>query len=83
MVIQSGFLLDQRIHIRNGYQNFSNGILPQTLNESTQKMKTSSVAQEIFGEKFVEHFTATREWEWKQHLKSVTDWEYRRYFEII
>jgi glutamine synthetase len=25
----------------------------------------------------------TREWEWKQHLKAVTDWEYKRYFEII
>jgi hypothetical protein len=25
----------------------------------------------------------TREWEWRQHLKAVTDWEYRRYFEII
>jgi glutamine synthetase len=25
----------------------------------------------------------TREWEWQQHLKAVTDWEYKRYFEII
>ena len=67
----------------NGYVNFSNGSLPRTLKESTQKMKASKVAHEIFGEKFVEHFTATREWEWKQHLKAVTDWENKRYFEII
>jgi len=41
------------------------------------------VAREIFGEPFVTHFIQTREWEWRQHLKVVTDWEYRRYFEII
>ncbi len=67
----------------NGYKNFSNGVLPKTLDEATQMMKRSSVAKEIFGEKFVEHFVQTREWEWRQHLKAVTDWEYKRYFEII
>jgi glutamine synthetase len=67
----------------NGYKDFSNGTLPKTLDEATQMMKESKVAKEILGEKFVEHFTQTREWEWKQHLKAVTDWEYRRYFEII
>jgi glutamine synthetase len=46
-------------------------------------MKNSKIAKELFGESFVDHFTQTREWEWKQHLKAVTDWEYRRYFEII
>lgn len=67
----------------NGYKDFTNGVLPKTLDEATQVMKQSSVAREIFGEKFVEHFVQTREWEWKQHLKAVTDWEYKRYFEII
>jgi glutamine synthetase len=67
----------------NGYKDFSNGILPGNLFEATQAMKTSAVAKEILGEKFVAHFTQTREWEWRQHLKAVTDWEYRRYFEII
>ncbi len=67
----------------NGYKNFSNGVLPKTLDEATQMMKHSPVAKEIFGEKFVEHFVQTREWEWRQHLKAVTDWEYKRYFEII
>lgn len=67
----------------NGYKDISHGILPATLNEATQKMKASVIAKEIFGETFVEHFTQTREWEWRQHLKAVTDWEYKRYFEII
>jgi glutamine synthetase len=67
----------------NGYRDTSNGILPGNLHEATQMMKKSEIAKELFGEKFVEHFVQTREWEWRQHLKAVTDWEYRRYFEII
>lgn len=67
----------------NGYTDFSNGTLPRTLQESTARMKESKVSREIFGDSFVDHFTGTREWEWRQHLKSVTDWEYSRYFEII
>jgi len=67
----------------NGYKTEGFEKLPGNLHEATQKMKTSAVAREIFGETFVEHFTQTREWEWRQHLKAVTDWEYKRYFEII
>lgn len=67
----------------NGYLDFSNGILPGTLYEATKMMKQSAEAKELFGEKFVRHFVQTREWEWSQHLKAVTDWEYKRYFEII
>ena len=67
----------------NGYKDFSNGTLPRTLEEATAMMKKSAIAKEILGEGFAEHFVATREWEWKQHLKAVTDWECKRYFEII
>jgi len=81
--IRNKMKLKQPATIGNGYRDFSNGILPGNLHEATQRMKNSSVAKEILGDKFVDHFAGTREWEWKQHLKSVTDWEYRRYFEII
>lgn len=67
----------------NGYRDYSHGSLPSTLHEATEAMKKSSIAKEILGEKFTEHFIQTREWEWRQHLKPVTDWEMRRYFEII
>jgi len=69
--------------VGNGYRDFSNGTLPGNLYDATQQMKQSVVAKEILGEKFVDHFTQTRTWEWKQHLKAVTDWEFKRYFEII
>ena len=67
----------------NGYRDYSRGILPSTLHEATEAMKKSSLTKEILGEKFTEHFVQTREWEWRQHLKPVTDWEMKRYFEII
>jgi glutamine synthetase len=81
--IRKKIKLKQPETIGNGYKDMSNGTLPANLNDATQQMKHSSIAIEILGEKFVEHFTQTREWEWRQHLKAVTDWEYRRYFEII
>ena len=67
----------------NGYLDDSNGFLPRTLEEATRRMKESVVVNEILGEHFIDHFIQTREWEWKQHLKPVTDWELKRYFEII
>jgi glutamine synthetase len=81
--VKNKLKLTQPATAGNGYKDFSNGVLPGNLFEATQAMKTSAVANEILGEKFVAHFTQTREWEWRQHLKAVTDWEYKRYFEII
>jgi glutamine synthetase len=81
--IRNKLQLKQPATIGNGYRDYSNGVLPSTLIEATQQMKESKLAKEILGETFVAHFTQTREWEWRQHLKAVTDWEYRRYFEII
>jgi len=57
--------------------------LPRTLKESTERMRSSEIARELFGEAFVDHYTATRDWEWRQFQDAVTDWELRRYFEII
>jgi len=67
----------------SGYADTKNGILPRNLWEATQAMKESAIARELFGENFVNHFAGTREWEWRQFSKAVTDWEMKRYFEII
>lgn len=69
--------------IGNGYADLRNGTLPKNLWDATQNMKQSPIAKELFGEAFVDHFTATREWEWRQFSKVVTDWELKRYLEII
>lgn len=57
--------------------------LPRTLWESAQMLKASSAARDLFGDAFVEHFAASREWEERQFRKHITDWELQRYFEII
>lgn len=56
---------------------------PRTLWEAAQRLKGSTVARDWFGDDFVEHFAATREWEEREFRKHITDWELDRYFEII
>jgi glutamine synthetase len=56
---------------------------PRTLIETTRNFKNSDIAREMLGDTFVDHFAATRDWEWRQWLDGVTDWEMKRYFEII
>ncbi|MCB6182881.1 glutamine synthetase [Leeia sp. TBRC 13508] len=57
--------------------------LPNTLWEAAQRFKGSEAARILFGDAFVEHFAATREWEEREFRRHVTDWELKRYFEII
>ena len=56
---------------------------PRSLIETTRIFRQSEFARDWFGDDFVDHFAATREWEWRQWQDAVTDWERRRYFEII
>jgi len=56
---------------------------PRTLIETTRVFRDSALARDWFGDDFVDHFAATREWEWRQWLDAVTDWEMKRYFEIV
>lgn len=81
--IKNKLTLDQPATVGNGYRDYSNGTLPVNLYDATQQMKKSTIARELFGDNFVDHFCATREWEWQQFSKAVTDWELKRYFEII
>ena len=81
--IEKELTLDTPETIGNGYKDLKNGLLPFNLSDATERMKNSEIAKALFGEKFVDHFTKTREWEWKQFSKQVTDWELKRYMEII
>ena len=56
---------------------------PRSLRETTAIFKESAVARDWLGDTFVEHFALTREWEWRQWQDAVTDWELKRYFEVI
>ena len=81
--IKKKMKLKQPATTGNGYLEKNHGSLPYTLIDATNQMKSSAIAKELFGEAFTNHFIQSREWEWRQHLKAVTDWEYKRYFEII
>ncbi|WP_115707140.1 glutamine synthetase family protein [Legionella sainthelensi] len=58
-------------------------VLPRTLWDASTRLKESTVARSLFGDLFVEHFAATREWEEREFRRHITDWELDRYFEII
>ena len=57
--------------------------LPATLWDAAQRLKGSQAAKALFGEAFVAHYAATREWEEREARKAITDWQLQRYFEII
>ena len=67
----------------NAYEDTHSPKLASNLHEAASSMKESEMAYRLLGENFVNHFSASRLWEWKQSQKSITDWELRRYFEII
>jgi glutamine synthetase len=69
----------------NAYQQtFADDLkLPETLWQSAQALKTSTMARDYFGDEFVDHFVATREWEVREYRKHISQWELDRYFEII
>lgn len=67
----------------NEYENAESRRLPVGLKEAVDRMKESDLPARLFGQAFTDHFIYTREWEWEQFSKQVTDWELTRYFEII
>ncbi len=57
--------------------------LPRTLMDAAGMLKASKPARGLFGDAFVDHYAATREWEEREFRRAITDWEMERYFEII
>ena len=57
--------------------------LARNLSAATDLFERSELAKEYLGEDFVEHFVATRRWEVKEYDKAVTNWDRRRYLELI
>jgi len=58
-------------------------MLPQSLEAATiRMMRQGSVAREVLGDDFVEHFGGTREHEVGLWNSAVTNWEVERYLEL-
>ncbi|MEM7078114.1 MAG: glutamine synthetase family protein [Pseudomonadota bacterium] len=56
---------------------------PGNLRDAAQRFAQSTVAQDLFGAAFVEHFTMSRLWEAREYERHVNSWQLERYFEII
>jgi glutamine synthetase len=57
--------------------------LPRSLGEAAARLARSKAARALFGDAFVDHYAATREWEEREYRRAITDWQMQRYFEII
>ncbi len=51
--------------------------LPATLTEAATRLRASKAARSLFGDAFVDHFAATREWEEREFRRHVTDGNFR------
>ncbi|MEQ9264667.1 MAG: glutamine synthetase family protein [Balneolaceae bacterium] len=67
----------------NEYENTNSLPMPKNLQDAVTAMKESEIAVELFGDDFVDHFIRTREWEWSKFDPEQSNWEMKRYFEII
>ncbi|MBI4909808.1 MAG: glutamine synthetase [Acidobacteria bacterium] len=69
--------------VTNAYESKDSPALARNLREATDRFRESALARHLFGDVFVDHFAATREWEARQYERAVTDWELARYLESI
>lgn len=81
--IEQGLPLTAKPVSGNAYDQQEAQALATSLDRATELLGESVVANNLFGEAFVQHFCQTRRWEAQQWRRSVTDWEMKRYFEII
>lgn len=57
--------------------------LPSNLEAAGILFGQSKAAEELFGAEFTRHFAQSRIFEARQHARAVTDWELKRYLEIL
>ena len=57
--------------------------LSRSLEQAVERLDQSSLARELLGEAFVQHFVQTRRWECDRFQRAVTDWELNRYMELV
>lgn len=75
--------LDQPGVAGNAYGNTGARRLAPNLMEATEALAGSSLAKDLLGAELVDHFVNSRLWEWRRFEQAVTDWELKRYFELI
>ena len=81
--IKNKLKLKQKATSGNEYADQKSELLPTNLHKATKAMKESDIAETLFGKDFTDHFIKTREWEWRQYDPQISNWELKRYFEIV
>lgn len=81
--IEKELLLDQNPIQGSAYNKSEYTPLPSNLRDAVTLMNSSSLALELLGKDFIDHYSSTRIWECQQYEKAVTTWELQRYLEII
>ncbi len=59
------------------------GAIPQHLGEAVERFAASDWVRGVFGDALVDHYATLGRFEWEQFLDGVTDWERRRYLDVI
>lgn len=67
----------------NAYELEKPPSLHRNLTQATDAFESSKAARALFGDDVVNHYTGVARWEEKEFEKYVTDWERRRYFELV
>ncbi len=57
--------------------------LSSNLRDAMRLFNESPEARALFTDAFVDHMVSTRDWEVREYEKYVSDWQLKRYFEII
>ena len=57
--------------------------LSSNLRDANREFSTSGVVRDYLGDAFVDHYSASRDWEVKEYERAINDWQLKRYFEII
>lgn len=68
----------------NAYESSCANIpsLATNILDSAQAFRNSEIAPLFFSDIFINDYSTTREWEYKQYQSSITDWQLNRYFEL-
>jgi len=80
--IENKLKLDSKAVVGNAYLSKNAPKFASDLGEAIQALAKSSIAVDLFGASFVEHYLNTRRWEWRQYQDAVTSWDLERYFEL-
>lgn len=81
--IKQKLKLKQVKPIGNAYEDNNLPLLSTNLGEAAEKLLTVSELKNFINNTFLEHYAMTRKLEYQKFMRSVTDWEIRRYLEII